>query len=243
MNGPYGTPLALAREPLLAFFWVLIAPILFLTGAAIVISDIVQSYPPELQDGIHVYQARWLGACVGMALWFAAMSIWSERAGAGAFAGAIRTAPRWLIAAALLGPMISIFPSLVIGSFMDSDGWQYREPVDTSVFSPTNWTLAYIAVALVIAPLAEEVAFRGIAFGAIIARGLSPAAAIMLSSVLFAAHHWQYSSAAMFSVFLSGIGLAALRLLSGSVLAPLVAHMTANGVVLYINWVAANPPT
>lgn len=126
---------------------------------------------------------------------------------------------------------------------MSEAGWQYRSEVNEAIFDPQNWSLAYIFVAVIMAPVVEEVAFRGVAFGAIVARGLSPAAAIMLSSVAFAFSHLQYSPAAMFVVFLSGVGFAVLRLLSGTVIVPIIAHMTANANVLLLNWIATNPPT
>ena len=47
MMGPYQTPLALAREPLMAFFWAVLAPFLSLTGAALVAYDFV----PEIETG------------------------------------------------------------------------------------------------------------------------------------------------------------------------------------------------
>ena len=92
-------------------------------------------------------------------------------------------------------------------------------------------------------PLVEEVTFRGIALGTLIARGLSVPAAVVLSSLAFAISHLQYSPAAMFVVFLSGVGFAILRLMSGTVLVPIIAHAAANADVLLLNWFAASPPT
>ena len=93
------------------------------------------------------------------------------------------------------------------------------------------------------APVVEEITFRGIAFGALVARGIGPVAAIILSSLAFAISHLQYSPAAMLVVFLSGVGFAVLRVLSGTVIVPIVAHAAANVDVLIINWLAASPPT
>ena len=241
--GPYQTPLALAREPLMAFFWAVLAPILFLTGAALVAAEFIPVFSPGSPEEIQAYQTLWFVSCVSMALWFAAMSMWSNWLGAGPFAGLMRADTTWLIVAAMVGPLLLIAPSLIIGNFMTEEGWQYRGEVNQAVFAPQNWTLAYIFVAILIAPIVEEVAFRGIALGALIARGLSPIGAVILSSFVFAFSHMQYSPAAMLIVFLSGIGFAVLRLMSGTVLVPIVAHMSANGVVLFLNWAAANPPT
>ena len=243
MTGPYQTPLALAREPLMAFFWAVLAPVLFLTGAALVAAEFIPEFTPGSPEEVQAYHALWLTSCVSMALWFATMSLWSDWLGAGPFAGQMQVDGRWLIIAVMVGPILLIAPSLAVGSFMSEDGWQYSGDVNEAVFAPQNWSLAYIFVAVLMAPIVEEVAFRGVALGALVARGLSPAGAVVLSSFAFAFSHLQYSPAAMFVVFLSGVGFAVLRLVSGTILVPIVAHMSANAMVLFLNWVAANPPT
>lgn len=242
MLGPYQTPLALAREPLMAFFWAVLAPVLFLTGAALVASEFVSDFSTGSPEEIAAHHTLWFASCVSMALWFGTMSIWSNWLGAGPFAGRLETDSTWLLTAAMIGPLLLIGPSIAVGSFMTEDGWQYNGEVNEAVFAPQNWSLAYIFVAILMAPVVEEVAFRGVAFGALVARGISPAGAVVLSSFAFAFSHLQYSPAAMLVVFLSGVGFAVLRLMSGSIMVPIVAHMSANAVVLLLNWVAANPP-
>ena len=243
MFGPHKTPLALAREPWMAVFWVVLAPVLFLTGAAMIALEFVPDFSPGSMEEIGAYQTLWLVSCVAMAAWFGTMSFWSSAIGAGPFAGEMRADTSWLLVGAILGPLILIIPSLLVGSFMGEDGWQYRGEVNEAIFAPQNWSLAYVFVAVIMAPVVEEVAFRGVAFGTIVARGLSPVAAITLSSLAFAFSHLQYSPAAMFVVFLSGVGFGVLRMMSGTVIVPIMAHMTANANVLFLNWIASNPPT
>lgn len=243
MMGPHQTPLALAREPLMAFFWAILAPVLFLTGAALVSIELIPVFEPGSPEEIEAYHTLWLVSCAAMALWFAAMSLWADWLGAGPFAGVMRTDTTWLIIAAMVGPLLLIAPTLVVSNFMSEEGWQYSGEVNQAITAPQNWSLAYLFIGLLMAPVVEEVAFRGVALGALISRGLSPVFAIMLSSLAFAISHQQYSIAAMFVVFLSGVGFAVLRLLSGTVVVPIVAHMSANAVVLFLTWAAANPPT
>ncbi len=243
MTGPYQTPLALAREPLMAFFWAVLAPVLFLTGAALVAAEFIPDFSPGSPEEVQAYHTLWLASCVSMALWFATMSLWSDWLGAGPFAGRMSADSTWLMIAVIVGPLLLISPSLVVGSFMTEEGWQYSGDINQAVFAPQNWSLAYIFVAILMAPIVEEVAFRGIALGALLSRGISPAGAVVLSSFAFAFSHLQYSPAAMFVVFLSGVGFAVLRLISGTILVPILAHMSANAMVLFLNWVAANPPT
>ncbi|MEM7460619.1 MAG: CPBP family intramembrane glutamic endopeptidase [Pseudomonadota bacterium] len=243
MMGPYQTPLALAREPLMAFFWAVLAPILFLTGAALLAASFIPEFETGSAQEIQAYQTLWFVSCIAMAAWFAVMSAWSNWLGAGPFAGGMKADSTWIMAAAILGPLILLVPNLVIASVMTEEGWQYNGEVNQDVFQPKNWTLAFVFVSVMMAPIVEEVAFRGVALGALIARGLSPIGAVVLSSFAFAFSHLQYSPAAMLVVFLSGIGFAILRLMSGTVIVPIIAHASANAVILTLNLMASNPPT
>ena len=241
MTGPYQTPLALGRDPLMAFFWVILAPVLFIYGAYEVTLSVTPEFTPGTSEEIDAYQLLWRLHCVAIALWFGLMSLWSNWVGAGPFAGEMRTTSSWLIAAGFLGPLIFVIPGLLIGSLMPDEQWQYRTEIDTSIFAPQNWTLAYIFAHVLIAPIVEEVAFRGVGMGALIARGLSPIGAVVLTSAAFAFMHIQYSIPAMIIVFFAGVGFAALRLITGTVAIPIVAHIAANTFVFYLNWAAANP--
>lgn len=243
MKGPYNTPLALAREPMMAFFWVVLAPVIFLTGAVLVTQSFIPEFEPGSAEEIGAYHTLWLATCLALALWFGLMSAWSDWLGAGAFAGGMRTETRWIIIALLAGPILLILPNIIVSGFMEEEGWQYRQEVNQAVLAPQNWSLAYVFIAIVLAPVVEEITFRGIALGTLIARGLSAPAAIVLSSLAFAISHLQYSPAAMFVVFLSGVGFAVLRLMSGTVLVPIIAHAAANTDVLLLNWIATSPPT
>lgn len=243
MMGPYNTPLTLAREPLMAFFWVILAPVVFLTGAAMVAQIFIPAFEPGSAAEIQAYHALWIVTCLSMALWFGLMSLWCEWLGAGAFAGQMKVDSRWLIVAIVAGPVLLILPSIVVSSLIQEEGWQYRTEINRAIFEPQNWSLAYVFMAVLLAPVVEEVTFRGIAFGTLISRGFSAPAAIVLSSLAFAISHLQYSPAAMLVVFLSGVGFAVLRLMSGTMIVPIIAHAVANADVLVLNWMASTPLT
>ncbi|MEM1147369.1 MAG: CPBP family intramembrane glutamic endopeptidase [Pseudomonadota bacterium] len=235
--------MALVREPMMAFFWVVLAPVLFVTGGAMITASIIPEFDPGTAQEVQAYHTAWLVSCLALALWFAIMSVWSEWLGAGPFAGEMSVEAPWIVIALIVGPMLLLIPSLVVGSFMSESDWQFRGEVNENVFAPANWSIAFIFATVLLAPIVEEVAFRGIGFGALIARGISPALAIVLSSAAFAFSHLHYSTAAMLVVFLTGVGLGILRLMSGTVIVPMVAHMAANANTLFLMWVAANPPT
>jgi len=227
----------------MAFFWAVLAPVLFLTGAAMFTLAVLPEPPTGTDEDLPAYHLLWLVTCLAMAVWFGLMSVWSNWLGAGPFAGRMLAPASWIATGIFLGPILLILPSLIIGGLMSAEGWQYREQVNTAVFVPQNWSLAYIFMAVLMAPVVEEVAFRGVAFGALIARGITPSWAVLLSSLMFAFSHLQYSFPAMFIVFLSGVGFAGLRMASGTMIVPIAAHISANVMVLVLSWAAANPPT
>ncbi|MEM9225327.1 MAG: CPBP family intramembrane glutamic endopeptidase [Pseudomonadota bacterium] len=241
MSTSFNTPPALGREPWSVFFWTLCAPFLFpvlvmtLAGAFVSFEGVMsQDNPSREQLG-----AVWLVVCIGSTLQFAALSIWSNHIGAGPFAGSMTATFNWITAALVLGPLLLIVPSVIVSAIMaGQEDWQFSGEVNRAVFQMENWTLAYIVYGVLIAPVLEEVTFRGVALGALISRGISPYAAAVLSSAAFAFIHLQYSPAAMAVVFVTGLGFAALRLLSGSILVPILAHMAANGNMFLLQTLA-----
>lgn len=241
--GPYQTPIGLGRDPLIALFWVVIAPVLFLQSSAFIASLFLPPFERGTEAEIDAYQFLWRVNCIVMFVWFALLTYWSDWVRAGAFAGRLRVDLRWVVVAIMLGPVLLLVPSFIVGALMPDGEWRYGDDVNIDIFAPQNWTLAYIFMAVVLAPVIEEVTFRGVALGALISRGIGPIAAVLLSSAAFALIHMQYSAAAMLVVFISGIGFAILRLLSGTISVPIIAHAVANADVLALQWFAANPPT
>lgn len=241
--GPYQSPIALGRDPLMAVFWVVIAPVLFLNASGLIAAQFLNPFEPGSAEEITAYQFLWRVNCIVMFVWFAALSYWSDWIGGGAFAGQLRVDARWIVVGVLLGPAMLLVPAFVVGAVMPEGEWRYRENFNAEIFAPRNWTLAYIFMAVVLAPIIEEVTFRGVALGALISRGIGPIAAVILSSAAFALIHMQYAPAALIVVFISGVGFAVLRLLSGSISVPIVAHAVANADVLVLQWLASSPPT
>ena len=82
--------------------------------------------------------------------------------------------------------------------------------------------------AVVIAPVMEELLFRGALVTTMQARGISAPAIVLLSSLGFAWLHWQYALLGLIFVFLTGVGLCLLRLWSGGLVLPMVGHFAFN---------------
>jgi membrane protease YdiL (CAAX protease family) len=135
-----------------------------------------------------------------------------------------RTKPGlWLLAACgcalLLRPLSSLAMQLVPRTG--------EAPIEAFISWPSG-ALTFAMLGMVV-PLAEELFFRGLLFGALSPLGTPAAAAGTI--VLFTAAHAQQSWGnwgALVSVFLTGVVLTTLRALSGSTLVPAVAHVLFN---------------
>jgi membrane protease YdiL (CAAX protease family) len=86
------------------------------------------------------------------------------------------------------------------------------------------------------APLFEEMAFRGLLLGCLLARGWNPWIAVTVVAAAFAAIHDQYYLPGLAGVFVSGLLFGWLRLLSGGLVAPMIAHALLNGWITYETW-------
>ena len=94
------------------------------------------------------------------------------------------------------------------------------------------WTLlALLGLAMVIAPAAEEILFRGILLPLLMKR-LGAGPAVILSSVLFALIHFHVPS--FFPLFVLATGLALAYIYTGSLWVPIVMHALFNGMNLAI---------
>lgn len=92
-----------------------------------------------------------------------------------------------------------------------------------------QYVLAFLTL-VVIAPVAEEVLFRGYLYGKL--RGAAPTwVAILATSLLFGLVHFQWNVG--IDVFILSIVLCSLREVTGSINAGILLHMIKNGVAFY----------
>lgn len=98
--------------------------------------------------------------------------------------------------------------------------------------SPYWWAVALAAV--VLAPLWEEITFRGFLLSALAKSRLGFWPAAVLSSVLWTALHFGYSWPGLVSVFLAGIGMSWIMQRTGSMRAVVVAHAVVNAFSLTV---------
>lgn len=76
------------------------------------------------------------------------------------------------------------------------------------------------------APIVEELAFRGLTYGALLKRGVSPRWSVVAVTVLFALFHFEPARILVLLVLGASLGL--VRRYTGSTAASMVAHMTIN---------------
>jgi membrane protease YdiL (CAAX protease family) len=91
--------------------------------------------------------------------------------------------------------------------------------------------LGDIAVMIVLAPLVEEILFRGFIFGALLDR-LRPLAAAGLSAILFAGAHLAWEPQAFLSLFCLGLVSAYTYLLTRSLWPSILLHAGYNAAIL-----------
>lgn len=127
----------------------------------------------------------------------------------------------------ILSAIILYLVTLVFPAF---DSTQMQETGFGNVSQRHEFILAFLTL-VVVAPLAEEILFRGYLYGKL--RKTVPVwLAMLLTSVLFAAIHGQWNVAV--DVFALSIVLCILRETTGSIWAGVLLHMVKNGIAFYI---------
>lgn len=235
--GPFNSPLALGKQLWSAAIWVLSGAVVF----NVLIFQLAISIAPELfYETVDVRADSFFWAvnivgCIASGLMLFAITEWSRWIGAGYFAGSLRADRSWFWIALVASPIVWITITFVMSAIMGGGGdWVYSDEQSAEFASLNNRTMASIFYAVLLAPLLEEVLYRGVGMGAILSKGGHPFLAIGLTSTAFASIHLQYSPAAMFIVFLGGLWFGALRVLSGSVGVPIVGHISINAVLILL---------
>jgi len=127
-----------------------------------------------------------------------------------------------LVAQIVLATIIAVVPGFPADEVQDVGFSPYGSQIDT--------ILAFMTL-VVIAPLAEEVLFRGYLYGKLKAYVPGLAAAIV-TSALFGLVHLQWNVAV--DVFILSMFLCGLRSLTGSIWAGVLVHMLKNAIAYYL---------
>lgn len=110
------------------------------------------------------------------------------------------------------------------------DGAQPQEIGFNQLTNYTEYTLAFLTL-VILAPLAEEVIFRGYLYGKL-RKTASIWLALPITSLLFAVVHGQLNVG--IDVFALSVVLCSLREITGSIWAGVLLHMLKNGLAFYL---------
>jgi membrane protease YdiL (CAAX protease family) len=130
---------------------------------------------------------------------------------------------RWGVLAGIVGlfmaAIVAVITTLFVGEFTSLAAEAAEELVDSASFA----SLFIFAVMLMVgAPIAEELAFRGLLFGALQRRGVGAAWTIIITAVIFAGFHFEPTR--FFVLLAPGLVFGFVRWKTGSLGAAMVAH-------------------
>ncbi|MDR1032433.1 MAG: CPBP family intramembrane metalloprotease [Candidatus Nomurabacteria bacterium] len=134
----------------------------------------------------------------------------------------------YMVGAALLTSVVS---ALVPG--FDVDQVQNIGYTADNLVQQSDYLLAFAAL-VVVAPVVEEVIFRGYLYGKLRSR-LGIVLSMLLVSVLFGAAHGQWNVGV--NVFVMSLVMCGLREITGSIWAGVLLHMLKNGIAYYLLFV------
>lgn len=124
--------------------------------------------------------------------------------------------------------VLEVAGNLAIAPFQSehSDAVRFMTELYSSATIPV---LLWLGV-IVVAPVFEEVLFRGFMFTGLARSRMGVSGAIFVTSLLWALIHMQYDPLVVGMLFLFGIALGAARQVTGSLYVPIAMHMAWNGV-------------
>ncbi|MBR3164139.1 CPBP family intramembrane metalloprotease [Candidatus Saccharibacteria bacterium] len=147
----------------------------------------------------------------------------------------IGLAPIGYIVSSIVGALLLALCSIVF-SGLNID-WNQSQDLGGFELASTvgeKW-LAFVAL-VVIAPIAEEVIFRGWLYGKLRAR-MSALPAILIVSILFGVVHGQWNVGILVAIM--SVAMCLIRELTGTIWSGILVHMIRNGIAFYLLFSAA----
>ena len=127
----------------------------------------------------------------------------------------------------LLWVIICLLSVFAMGVLHHALGW--RESGFMGELGLTHAPLWLILSVVVVAPIFEELVFRGFLYGGF-ERSLGAIPAVLLSSAIFAAMHGQYNIYELTQIFVLGLVLGLARMRTQSLMTPILMHAVNNGL-------------
>ena len=129
----------------------------------------------------------------------------------------------------------TLFYSLVASSLIEQVYPQAKDWVQTP--KGTAWIIAFLAMATLAAPIAEELLFRGWIYTSLRAL-VGVRWGILVSAILFALAHWESTHLYALAVFPVGLALGYVRQRADSIAASITLHSLYNGIAAVLLFVA-----
>jgi hypothetical protein len=151
----------------------------------------------------------------------------------------IRGLPTWTdLLLAPIGFLVFMFVASILlalcQKILPGINWTEAQEVGFSnLISQSDYVLTFIML-VIVAPVAEEIIFRGWLYGKLRAR-IPAAPAILLVSVLFGIVHGQWNVGV--TVFVMSIAMCSIRELTGTIWGGLLIHIIKNGIAFYLLYV------
>lgn len=239
LAGRYNVPAGLERHPLNVLWWTFVALPFYMAAVGLLLSQLA---PGTYQDLVgdtgdpNQDAALWVAVVLVELMVFWRMTRWSIRNGLGSAVGSLALPANWVLLAIFLSlAELWFVPTILESVFQPIETyWGWRDPEEARAFAETALTGAALASLIIMSPVLEEITFRGMAMGWMLARGIPPIMTVVVTSAAFAMLHTQYTPLGMIPIFTAGLLYGWLRLASGSVAIPIIAHMTANAAVIWI---------
>lgn len=151
----------------------------------------------------------------------------------------LRDLPTWtdiLLAPAgfIVFMIVAAFVTTLMAALLPAVDWEQAQDVGfTSLITNVDFVCAFFAL-VVIAPIAEEIIFRGWLYGKLRAK-LPAIPAMLLVSVLFGIVHGQWNVGV--TVFVMSIAMCTVREITGTIWGGILIHIIKNGLAFYLLFV------
>lgn len=156
---------------------------------------------------------------------------------------------RWIFGIAFIGALVAAYAIGVATDWLAHGRQTSQDVLEYLSATSASGTVGVVHVTLIvlmalIVPFVEELLFRGALLSALVQRA-GTVWAVVISSLLFGLIHLPGLSFQWYAVpglILIGVGLAVLRLWSGSLWPAVLAHATNNGFAIVIWWMTVRMP-
>lgn len=199
----------------------LVLSLLFATVAAVLAEVLGASFTVALIAGA-------LSSWIGLAGWPIVVTMWRGNGPRRDLGFTFNWSDvRWGILAGLIGLVVAgiaaALTMAVFGEFNSAAGEAAELLIAQS--GPIAWVIFGLLI-MIGAPIAEELAFRGLMFSALLKRGMKPWLVIVITSALFAVFHIEPTR--IFLLFVIGLVLGFVRYRTNSIGSAIVAHAVIN---------------